>query len=201
VRRPTFSPERKLWKEGYKLVAGIDEVGRGSWAGPVTAAAVIFPSSVRLGVKLNDSKRLAPHIREELAEVIKRKALFWAVGSADHFLVDERGIKEASELAIAEAIDGIHRKPEFLLVDFFNLSFWPEEYQNPLKFGDQLSNSIAAASILAKVARDEFMREQEEVYPDYGFAQHKGYGTRQHREAIEELGICEIHRKSFVPKG
>ncbi|MDP1710498.1 MAG: ribonuclease HII [candidate division WWE3 bacterium] len=201
VHYPDFSFERKLWRDGFIRVAGVDEVGRGAWAGPVFAAAVIFPPSVKLGEPLRDSKRIPPTKREKLAEVIKRLALFWAVSSSSVAEIEKEGIGRATELAMAGALDQIPYPVEFVLVDYFRLSFWPAERQNPIKFGDTLSNSIAAASILAKVARDDLMRELGKKYPPYGFEIHKGYGTRMHQQTIREHGLSEIHRASFVPAG
>ena len=183
------------------MVAGLDEVGRGAWAGPIVAAAVIFPPDVRLRVRLNDSKKLTPKVRKYLAQVIKQKALFWSVGQVDNQEIDRGGIKPATEKAMEQALNGIDSRPGFILVDFFSVSFWPKNKQLPIKFGDNLSNSIAAASILAKVERDNLMRKLSEEYPHYDFSSHKGYGTKFHQAAIREFGLCPLHRTIFVPEG
>lgn len=181
-------------------MAGVDEVGRGAWAGPLLAAAVVFPPHLRLSVRLSDSKKLSPTRREELATVIREKVLFWAVSRVEADFIEENGIVSATEQAMKSALEGLGEPPEFVLVDYFRLSFWPVERQHPLKFGDGLSNSIAAASILAKVVRDQLMRELGKQYPQYGFEAHKGYGTKLHQEMIKEHGFCELHRKSFIPE-
>ena len=201
MRKPNFSFERKYWNKGIKLVAGLDEVGRGAWAGPVVAASVIFPPDVRLRVKLNDSKKLTSKVREELAEVIKQRALFWSVGQVGNQDIDRGGIKSATEKAMERALNGVDSRPGFILVDFFSVSFWPKNQQLPIKFGDNLSNSIAAASILAKVARDNLMRKLSAEYPHYDFSSNKGYGTKIHQAAIREFGLCPLHRTTFVPEG
>jgi ribonuclease HII len=200
VRFSSFSLEKKLWNGGFSLVAGVDEVGRGAWAGPVLAAAVVFPANVRLGFRLADSKKLSPGRREELAESIKERALFWSTSQSDAVFIEEKGINPATEQAMRLALGGLKESPDFVLVDYFKLSFWPLERQNPVKFGDAISNSIAAASILAKVARDDLMRELSNRYPQYGFEDHKGYGTKLHQEAIKKYGLCALHRPNFVSK-
>jgi ribonuclease HII len=200
VRFADFSLEKNLWEKGFARVAGVDEVGRGAWAGPVLAAAVVFSPERRLGFRLADSKQLSPARREALAEAIKEKALFWSVSRADAEFIEANGIGAATEKAIRLALAGLKESPEFVLVDYFKLSFWPKERQDPVKFGDAISNSIAAASILAKVARDSLMRDLGKQYPQYGFEAHKGYGTKFHREMIKENGLCPLHRRSFVPK-
>jgi len=178
----------------------VDEVGRGAWAGPLFTAAVVFPPDVYLGMHLDDSKKLSPARREELSLVIKEKALFWSISQVGVGFIEENGIAPATMRAMKQALEGLRESPEFVLVDYFRLPFWPETQQNPIKFGDGLSNSIAAASILAKVARDELMRNLGKKYPQYGFEAHKGYGTKMHQERICEHGLCEIHRPSFVPQ-
>jgi len=199
VRFASFSLERNLWGRGFTRVAGVDEVGRGAWAGPVLAAAVVFPYDRRLDFRLADSKQLSPARREELAENIKEKALFWSVSCTNVGFIEENGISAATERAMRLALADLKDSPDFVLVDYFKLHFWPTERQNPVKFGDAISNSIAAASILAKAARDNLMREFGTRYPQYGFESHKGYGTRFHREMIRKYGLCELHRPSFIP--
>jgi len=199
VKYPNLSYELNLWSQGYQNVCGIDEVGRGAWAGPLFAAAVIFPPDIKIK-GINDSKKLTPEKREELALEIKEKALSFAVGSVDPAFVDEAGIVKATDEAMKRSVEGLNVSADFVLVDYFKLSFFPEDRHLPIKFGDSISKTIAAASILAKVARDKFMEELAQTYPGYGFESHVGYGTKMHQEKIRELGLSKIHRISFVPE-
>jgi ribonuclease HII len=203
---PTLEFEQSLWKDGFTRIAGIDEAGRGAWAGPVCAAAVILPPdpdlirAVRPGAHemtlngVRDSKLMTPLARETWAPRIKAAALAWGVGFASAEEIDTLGILPATKLAATRALETLH--PEYLLTDYL---IFPniELPQTALVKGDQRSLSVAAASVLAKTARDALMRELDGEYPDYGFARHKGYGTRLHQEAIRQMGVCEIHRKSF----
>jgi ribonuclease HII len=173
----------------------LDEAGRGPLAGPVVAAAVIFEPDVLIPF-VNDSKKLTEKRREELSHLIREKAVAIGVGVVSHDVIDRINILQASMLAMNKAIDQLKMQPEQLLVDgnFFRHEKFPVE--NIIK-GDSLSHSIAAASIIAKVTRDSLMREYDQVFPHYGFAQHKGYGTRDHIAAIHQHGFCEIHRRTF----
>lgn len=199
MRYPDFSYERELWDRGCKLVAGVDEVGRGAWAGPLFAAAVIFSPEVNIK-GINDSKKLSPEKRQDLTLLIKEKALFWSIGSVEAGFIERFGIVRATDEAMRRAIETLKSSPEFVLVDYFKLSFWPKEKQLPIKFGDSLSASVAAASIIAKVARDEHMTELAAQYPDYGFESHVGYGTKDHQAKIKRYGLSDIHRLSFIPE-
>ena len=194
---PTLEFERNLWNDGFTCIAGIDEAGRGSWAGPVAAAAVILPANPSLTLILNrvrDSKMMTQLARETWAPRIKESAVSWGVGFASAEEIDTQGIIPATKLAATQALQGL--LPDFLITDY--LIFREIDLpQTALVKGDQRSLSVAAASVLAKTARDALMRELEIQYPGYGFARHKGYGTRLHREAIIKLRRCEIHRKSF----
>ena len=194
---PTLEFERNLWNDGFTCIAGIDEAGRGSWAGPVAAAAVILPANPSLTLILNrvrDSKMMTQLARETWAPRIKESAVSWGVGFASAEEIDTQGIIPATKLAATRALQGL--LPDFLITDY--LIFREIDLpQTALVKGDQRSLSVAAASVLAKTARDALMRELEIQYPGYGFARHKGYGTRLHREAIIKLRRCEIHRKSF----
>ncbi len=187
--------ERKYWLRGITCVAGLDEAGRGPLAGPVVAAAVIFEPDVLIPF-VNDSKKLTEKRREELYHLIREKAVTVGVGLVSHDVIDRINILQASMLAMNKAIGQLKVQPEQLLVDgnFFRHEKFPVE--NIIK-GDSLSHSIAAASIIAKVTRDSLMREYDQVFPNYGFAQHKGYGTRDHIAAIHRYGFCEIHRRTF----
>ena len=196
---PTLNFEQDLWKAGFLYVAGIDEAGRGAWAGPVYAAAVILPTDPSLlqtleGVR--DSKLMTPLARETWAPRIQAIALAWEVDFASAEEIDTLGILPATKLAATRSLEALSAIPNYLLTDFL---IFPncELPQTALIKGDRLSLSIAAASVLAKTTRDAHMRELEYRYPGYGFARHKGYGTHFHQEALHRNGLCEIHRKSF----
>ena len=199
---PTLDFEQFLWNDGFARIAGIDEAGRGAWAGPVCAAAVILPPNPSLTRTLNrvrDSKLMTPLARETWAPHIKEAALAWGVGFASAEEIDALGIVRATKLAATRALDSLspnHLIPDYLLTDYL---LFPEIDlpQTALVKGDRRSLSVAAASVLAKTARDALMRELDGQYPGYGFARHKGYGTRIHQDAIGRLGVCAIHRKSF----
>jgi len=197
---PSFVEEELLEAQGYRFIAGIDEVGRGALAGPVVAAAVILPNHVDApwlgGVK--DSKQLSPARRELLFHHIHEIAISIGIGSVPHYLVDDQGIIKATRLAMKLAIDQLSPPPQSLLIDYMRL---PEVRlpQKGITKGDNLCFSIACASIIAKVARDKLMVEFDRTYPGYGLAQHKGYGTRQHFACLARLGPCPIHRQSFRP--
>jgi ribonuclease HII len=197
---PDLSFEAELWREGCTCVAGIDEAGRGALAGPVAAAAVILPPRVELAAALEgvrDSKEMTPDARQFWAKRIRRVARAWAVGFASNLEIDALGIVPATRLAIQRALDLLSEAPEHLLVDYLDL---PDccLVQTPLVKGDARSLSIAAASVLAKTSRDAFLRQLEWVYPGYGLAGHKGYGTLAHRQAIQRLGPSPIHRLTFL---
>jgi ribonuclease HII len=197
---PSFIEEERLAAQGYRLIAGVDEAGRGALAGPVVAAAVILPSDVDVaqldGVR--DSKLIAPAKREWLFHHIYQLAIAVGVGMAPHSLVDSQGIIRATRVAMKQAIERLSPSPEWLLIDHLHL---PELKlpQKGITHGDNLCFSIACASIIAKVARDRIMVELDGRYPGYGMARHKGYGTRQHVSCLLRLGACPIHRRSFHP--
>lgn len=198
---PDFSFEIPLWKENVRRVAGIDEAGRGSLAGPVAAAAVIFPPQPDLAAQLNgvrDSKQLNPHKRETLCARIQDQALTWGIGYASPGEIDSLGILPATRLAVQRALDRLIFLPQHLLVDYLIL---PENStpQTRLVKGDARSLSIAAASILAKTLRDRRMLNLHERYPHFDWINNKGYGTSAHRQAIHQHGPCPQHRLSFAP--
>lgn len=201
---PTLEAEGRFWVRGMRRVAGLDEVGRGAWAGPVVAAAVILPCddgvhAVLEGVR--DSKQVSPAMREILAARIFDVALAVGVGRCEHQEIDVLGIVPATRLAMERALAALAVAPEALVIDALRLPGinLPQE---AFPCADGLSLSVAAASIIAKVARDRWMADVAEVdFPGYGFLQHKGYGTRQHREALARLGACPLHRVSFRPIG
>lgn len=192
----TIQPfERFLQQQGYQHIAGVDEAGRGALAGPVVASAVILPFSCRIP-GLTDSKQLTPKQRDVLFVEIQKSAVAISVGCVDNEEIDRVNILQATMLAMRQAIERICPFPDYVLVDGTQLPPIPFRAQAIPK-GDTLYQSIAAASIIAKVNRDRFMIELDRVYPHYGFRHHKGYGTRQHRQAISEVGDCPIHRRSF----
>jgi ribonuclease HII len=197
---PSFAEEELLEAQGYQRIAGIDEAGRGALAGPVVAGAVILPRRVDAPwlSEVKDSKQLTPARREVLFHRIHEIAISIGIGVAPHYLIDEQGIIKATRLAMKLAIDQLSPPPESLLIDYMRL---PEVklLQKGITNGDNLCFSIACASIIAKVTRDQLMVAFDKVYPGYGLAQHKGYGTREHLACLSRLGPCPIHRQSFKP--
>lgn len=189
--------EKKLWEKGYLFIAGIDEAGRGPLAGPVMAAACILPAQFDLP-GLNDSKQLTESKREKLYSAIQSQALSFAVGSAEPAEIDTLNILGATKLAMKRAVEGLKMRPHFLLIDALELQGMNIP-QRGIVGGDALSASIAAASILAKVTRDHWMTELHRLYPVYGFNRNKGYGTREHLEALANYGPSPLHRRSFAP--
>ncbi len=181
---------------GFSLIAGMDEAGRGPLAGPVVAACVILDKEKPvLGV--NDSKKLSPKRRQELKKEIEEKAIAVGIGIVDENRIDEINILEATKEAMRMAVSDLKVRPDLVLIDAVHLSGLEMEQRSIIK-GDALSVSIAAASIIAKETRDAMMVEMDALYPGYGFAAHKGYGTAQHIQAIKTLGPCKIHRRSFI---
>lgn len=188
--------ERDGWKQGYRSIAGVDEVGIGSLFGPVVAAAVILDRARPIR-GLNDSKLLTPEAREDLSEKIRSSALAWAVGMVEAAEIDRINIYQAALLAMKKAVLALSVPPDFLLVDARRLAL--EIPQVSIIKGDAQSVSIAAASIVAKVERDAMMCEWDRVYPQYGLASHKGYATPAHKKALRELGPTPLHRSSYAP--
>lgn len=194
---PSLNIEQKLWKSGHKYVCGLDEVGRGSFAGPVVVGAVIFSPDIVLPEGIADSKLLSPLKRKNLDLTIKNKALCWAIGEVSVIEINNRGIGDATQLAFGEAVKNLFSRPDFCLVDAFHIKYLEEYTQKAIPDGDKICASISAASIIAKVYRDNLMVKLHQKYPQYGFNKHKGYGTLTHRDAIKKHGLCKIHRKSF----
>ena len=188
--------EETAYGEGVKIIGGIDEAGRGPLAGPVVAACVILPRDAFIK-GLNDSKKLTAAKRDILYDEILEKAVALSTGIVDEKCIDEINILNATKRAMKSAVDSIKPVPELLLIDAVKLSDVPIR-QIPIIKGDALSVSIAAASIIAKVTRDRMIEELDALYPEYGFKQHKGYGTEEHINAIKKFGICPIHRISFT---
>ena len=197
---PNLAEERRLWLQGLDLVAGVDEVGRGPLAGPVVAAAVILsPSSdFRWLLHVRDSKELAPPEREELATYIWRDALAVGMGFVSHTVIDRIGIAESTRQAMLRAIGELRRRPQYLLIDALSLKACSLPQMGIID-GDARCISIASASVVAKVARDHYMKSHDQRYSGYGFARNKGYATRQHLEALRRLGPCDLHRRSYAP--
>lgn len=200
--QPDLSLETPLWQAGLRALAGLDEAGRGAWAGPVAAAAVVLPpaGSALLDILpgVRDSKLMTARQRGLWAGKIRATAVAWAVGWAACEEIDSLGILPATRLAMQRAVAQLGLPPEHLLIDAVRLTALPLP-QTSLVRGDQRSLSIAAASVLAKTARDGRMQELDEQFPGYGFAAHKGYGTARHQRALDELGPCPQHRLSFAP--
>lgn len=191
--------ERKAFRNGYKIVAGIDEAGRGPLAGPVVAAVCILPKS-KLIPKIDDSKKLSVKLRCELFEYLTNDSkIHFGVGIVDAEEIDRINIYQATIQAMLLAISQLKLTPDFLLVDGLQLKHTTIPSEKIIK-GDQLSQSIAAASIIAKETRDRIMIQYHETWPEYGFNQHKGYGTTVHRAALQKYGFCPIHRRSFKLK-
>jgi ribonuclease HII len=193
-----FSRERALRARGFLLVAGVDEAGRGPLAGPVVAAAVILPEDFALD-GLTDSKKVSAPKREKIYAILTATAeILWAVAEASVEEIDRLNILRATHLAMARAIEALPRRPDHALVDGLPVRGLAVDHTALVK-GDSLSLSIAAASIVAKVTRDRLMVELDAQYPQYGFARHKGYGVREHLEALRDHGPCPVHRRTFQP--
>ena len=189
--------ERELWSEGFSLIAGVDEAGRGPLAGPVVAAAVILPKGSFLS-GLDDSKKLSPQKREEIFSGIWREAGAVGVGVVSEVTIDRINILQATYLAMRQAVSELKVSPDYLLVDGMTVPGL-DTPQLAIVSGDSLSISVAAASIVAKVTRDRIMAEKDKRFPQYGFAKHKGYGTKGHLRALGEYGVSPLHRRSFRP--
>lgn len=218
--KPTFKEEQKLWRKGCNFVIGVDEVGRGAFAGPVVAGAAVFNNDTSCRRRLagsildriNDSKLLKPGVRELLSEEIKKHVLFYAIATVGVPIINRVGIGKATQMALRKAVRIILKqileismsKPSiFVLADGFHVRYIHGiglSNQKAIIKGDQKSISIAAASIIAKVYRDNLMKRLSGKYPDYKFSKNKGYGTKEHRLALKKYGLCEIHRKSFKLK-
>ena len=188
--------ENELYMDGYNFVAGVDEAGRGPLAGPVCAAAVILPKDAVIeGV--NDSKKLSAKKRDMLFDKIKETAIAYAVEFVYPDVIDDINIRQATALAMHNAVENLKQKADFVIIDGNDNIPYDIPYRYVIK-GDAKSQTIAAASILAKVSRDRLMEELDEKYPEYGFKKHKGYGTKVHIEAIQKYGVTDVHRKSFM---
>lgn len=198
--QPSLKEEEALWASGYRLVAGVDEVGRGPMAGPIFAAAVVLDPDKRPEwlADVRDSKVLTALERERLADLIQAEALSYGIGQASVAEINCWGIFPANKLAMERALDALYVRPHFVLIDGPSRITTPYP-QKAIVDGDATCVSIAAASIVAKVARDRLMCELDALYPGYGFANHKGYTTREHLERLAELGPCDQHRWAYLP--
>ena len=188
--------ENEGYTKGYLCIGGIDEAGRGPLAGPVVASVVVFEPNTKIE-GINDSKKLSEAKREELFDIIKEKALDYGIGIVNNEDIDKYNILNATYMAMKKALNCLKNQPDYLLIDAATIP-GIDINQKPIIKGDSKSISIAAASILAKVTRDNIMYQYDEIFPEYGFKSHKGYGTKEHYEAIEKHGITRIHRKSFL---
>ena len=199
-QQPTYFEEDTLFKQGYKLVAGLDEVGRGPWAGPVVAGVVLFPPDLARDSlsMVRDSKKLSPNQRDKAMTHIENAALALSIGISTPQEIDDVGIVRATQMAMSRSIKSLSVIPQFLLLDAFPLPNVAIP-QKPIIGGDASCLSIAAASIVAKVNRDLYMEHQDAIYPGYGFIRHKGYGTKEHLASLSRLGPCTIHRRTFSP--
>jgi|LSQX01.2.fsa_nt_gb ribonuclease HII len=189
--------ENELYDNGVELIAGVDEAGRGPLAGPVYAAAVVLPKGIIIE-GINDSKKLTSQKRDTIYDIIIEKALYYSIAYVDADEIDNINISKASIKSMYKAVINLNKKPEHLLIDGNDVKQNMSIPYTCIVKGDSLSISIAAASILAKVSRDRFIEEYDKEYPEYGFAKHKGYGTKEHMEAIRKHGITPIHRKTFL---
>lgn len=193
----TFAEEQLLWNTGKQAIVGLDEVGRGSWAGPVVVAGVIFPPFINLDFAVADSKLLSPQTRQSLVEKIYASALHCAICEIPVSTINTVGIGEATQIAFRNAITKLKDYYDFILIDAFYINEIPRAIQKPIVHGDRISASIAAASIIAKVYRDAIMTQLHVSFPNYNFDIHKGYGTKAHQQAIKDHGLSDVHRKSF----
>jgi ribonuclease HII len=194
---PSLKVEKTLWKKGLNYVAGIDEVGRGSWAGPLVAAGVILPKTFQLPQNLRDSKQLTQNQREELDVSIRKSAIDYSVVEISHSTIIKIGLASANQVAFKNILKKLHPNPDFAIIDGFPVKNFSTSKQMAIKFGDAKCATIAAASIIAKVYRDKLMEKLSIIYPKYGFEKHKGYGTKIHQDAIQKYGFCNIHRVNY----
>jgi len=198
--KPSFKEENLLREQGYHIIAGIDEAGRGALMGPVVAAAVILPDVIkaRWKTKVRDSKQLTHDEREYLYGYIEEVSISMGTGQTTNEVIDEVGIAKATRLAMVAAIAQLKPEPQYILIDYFDLPETPLPNRG-VEDGDSLCFSIACASIIAKVTRDRMVVDMDEQYPGYGFAEHKGYSTSKHLECLRLKGPCPLHRRSFTP--
>lgn len=191
---PDLSYETKLWQSGFTNIVGIDEVGRGSWAGPFVAAGVILPKNFSIPKGLADSKLVTPKKRIELAKIIKTSCSSYFIAEISVSVFNRVGLGVSTQTAFKKIFNNINPKPDFILLDAIKIKDISQKKQIAIIHGDQKSASIAAASIIAKVYRDDLMKKYAQTYPVYDFENNKGYGTKNHQKAIQKFGLCDIHR-------
>lgn len=194
---PDLKIERKLWQKGYTYIAGIDEVGRGSWAGPLVVAAVILPQNFKIPANLADSKLLKHSQRLKLSKIIKQLAIAYSVVEISASRINKVNIGKASHEAFRKVLRELTPSADYCLIDAFYIKHFSKKRQKAVKNGDKICASIAAASIVAKVYRDNLMKRLHFKYPNYGLGRHKGYGTRLHQAAIKTFGFTRIHRTVY----
>src|SRR3990172_9660987 len=197
MRLPNFSFEKRLRRQGFLQIAGIDEVGRGSWAGPLVAAGVVLPENFIIPKGFSESKSVNPIQRAKFAQIILQKSISVAIAEVPASQIDKIGISKATNKAFRIVAKKLEPQADFFLLDAFYIKHFPKKKQLAIVKGDKKSVSIAAASIIAKVHRDSLMVKLSKAYPQYDFARHKGYGTRVHQEAIRKYGFTQIHRTSY----
>lgn len=194
---PDLLQEESLWQKGITRIVGIDEVGRGSWAGPLVAAGVILPTNFTIPKYLADSKLLTPKRRSELDKILRKEVVAFKIAEVSHRVINKIGIGKATQIAFRKIVNSITPNPQYCLVDAFHIRYLAKVKQKAIKHGDMTCASIAAASIIAKVYRDSLMEKMSLKFPDYGFEKHKGYGTREHQLAIRTHGFSAYHRTSY----
>ncbi len=194
---PTLDLEISLWEKGFKNICGIDEVGRGSWAGPLVVAGVVLPTTFQIPKGLRDSKLASPKLRETLSKIITSQAKAYSIVEIKPTVIDKLGLTKATNMAFREVIKTIQPSPDYCLIDAFYIKHVSKRKQQAVKDGDKICASISAASIIAKVYRDKLMKKLHNVFPVYGFDHHMGYGTKAHQAAIIKNGLSKIHRKSY----
>lgn len=196
IRNPSFREEKILWNKGLDSIVGLDEVGRGAFAGPVVAAAVILPQDFKIN-GINDSKILSPLKREILSEYILKYAIDYYISEVEVNYININGIGKSTDKAFLKCLNRINTKYDFVLIDGYPLKDFDRNVQKGIIHGDALCVSISAASIIAKVYRDNLMIKLHKKYPEYNFSKNKGYGTKFHQYAIKKYGLSDVHRKSF----
>lgn len=195
--KPTLNFENNLWNQNHNYICGIDEVGRGSWAGPLVVAGVILKKTFILPKNLADSKLVTKNHRSELSRLLKNESLGYYVSQVPNHIIDKIGLTKATNLAFREVVRRIRPVPDYVLIDAFYIKQFNRKKQQAIKNGDKICASIAAASIIAKVFRDELMDNLHKRFPKYNFTNNKGYGTKFHQQAIVRYGLTSIHRKSY----
>lgn len=194
---PDLLQEKSLWQKGITRIVGIDEVGRGSWAGPLVAAGVILPQDFILPKYLADSKLLSAKKRRDLDKILRKEVLAFKIAEISHRVINKIGIGKATQIAFRKIVNSIAPRPDYCLVDAFHIKYLTRMSQKAIKHGDMTCASIAAASIIAKVYRDSLMEKMSLKFPNYGFEKHKGYGTKDHQLAIKTYGFSAYHRTSY----